>query len=380
MKIRVIESRPLNSGNRVVTGAMDAQDLVGHAVVDIRDWKQQTGYQRRHDNKRVSDIAHGIKNLQVDMPMSFLVGIRAPDTDVLAGSGKSLTLDLNSNKIHIIDAQHRIGALAKLADEGDDSYGLVSVNFVLDSDEIIEMELFHTANAKQKQITVNLRYDLTKTRYDSDSNYRKIVERDGEKWIVDGQRLAEGLAEAKNSGLWRGLIKFPHEARAGTMIANGGMVNSLRNLATSDLFGKECTDRQQLNILNAFWRAVSRALPACFVPTEIASYNLQKSIGTEVMHGVLYDALEAIAADSGRDAISRAMKSGAYAFIKPALRSLTAENGKAETVKGPEFWREGPSGASGQHSNNVARRLLIRTITQYWHPGSDLEPEVPPSA
>jgi len=361
--INVIESQPLNRGNRVVVGVVDAATLVDRSSVDTRDWQEQSGYQRQANSNRIIKISRLLKDNSVDLASSFLVGIRAPASEVLLSKGKGgLCLDLNGHKAHIIDAQHRVGALKKILDgnEGDYDGHLVNVNFILDSNEIVEMEVFHSTNSTAEKMRPDLSYDLMKQRYDKDPTYRKVVKRERKEWIIKGQKLVERLA--KDSPHWQGRIRFPHEPTADTTIGNSGLVNSLEKLLTSETFTGQYTEAQQFSILKCFWASVARALPECLLPGEARNYTLQKAVGAQTMHTLLASLIERGTQTSSGIILGAysLFDPAAYDCVQGALKNLTGENQLGGQVTGAQFWRVGAAGVASFHaSTNLARRVLV---------------------
>jgi len=360
--INVIESQPLNRGNRVVVGVMDATELARRSSINTRDWQEQSGYQRRPNYNRVTRIARLLRNGPLDLTSSFLVGVRAPASEVLSEKNGGLYLDLNGHKAHVIDAQHRVVALQKVIDEYEGSLDdyKINVNFILDSSEAVEMEVFHETNTTAERIKPDLRYDLMLQRWGKDPAYRKAIKEERKEWIIKGQKLVERLA--KSSPHWQGRIQFPHEPIAGTTIGNSGFVNSLQQLLTSGPF----TAKQLTSILKCFWSSVARALPECFLPGEATNYLLQRSTGAATMHTLLVDLIER---DTGQDSL---LDPSFYAPVQDVLRNLTGENRLGEQVTGARFWLKGVEGVAGHHaSNGPARRVLvdkIKTAVEEWRP------------
>lgn len=364
--INVIESQPLNRGNRVVVGVVDAATLVDRSSLNTRDWQEQSGYQRRPNSTRVARISRLLKNSSIDLTSSFLVGIRAPATEVLTRKSDGLYLDLNGHNAHIIDAQHRVAALKKTIDEADgclDDYS-VNVNFILDSSEAVEMEVFHETNTTAERIKPDLRYDLMLQRWGKDSAYRKAIKEERKEWIIQGQILVNLLA--KDSPHWQGRIQFPHEPIADTTIGNSGLVNSLRKLLTVEPGDGRFSPFELRSILKCFWSSVARALPECFLPGEATNYLLQRSTGAATMHTLLADLIER---DTGEGSL---LDPSFYAPVQDVLRSLTGENRLGEQVTGARFWLKGVEGVAAVHaSNGPARRVLvdkIKAALEEWRP------------
>ena len=356
-KLNVIESQPLNRGNRVVVGVMDATVLAGRSSINIRDWQEQSGYQRRPNYNRVTRIARLLRNGPLDLTSSFLVGIRAPASEVLSEKNGGLYLDLNGHKAHVIDAQHRVVALQKVIDEYEGSLDdyKINVNFILDSSEVVEMEVFHETNTTAERIKPDLRYDLMLQRWGKDSAYRKAIKEERKEWIIQGQILVERLA--KDSPHWQGRIQFPHEPIADTTIGNSGLVNSLRKLLTVEPGDGRFSPFELRSILKCFWSSVARALPECFLPGEATNYLLQRSTGAATMHTLLADLIER---DAGEDSL---LDPSFYAPVQDVLRNLTGENRLGEQVTGARFWLKGVEGVAAVHaSNGTARRVLVDKI------------------
>ena len=366
MKIRVIESGPLNCGNRVMHGSVEAVDLVRCATVSVRDWKNQSGYQRRPSNSRVKVMVEGLKRQQVDFPVSFLVGVRSPASEVVEGYRETLKVNLNGHKLYVIDAQHRLEALKRFLKAGGE-YGLVPVNFVLGSSEVLEMELFHDTNATQVKISTSLAYDLMSQRYDSDDNFKEEVRRQGLEWIPRGVRMAAEMQ--RRPGQWKGRIHMPHEPGAGTTNSLCGFVNSLEALNRQVFFGEKLTDKQRLLVVKAYWAAIARILPDCFVADQVTTYRLQSSHGSKAMHRLLELAMRTIVhGKSEPDKIKALLEIDSYKFLRKGLINFSDENKEGKTVKGSDCWLSvNDGGVVGTYASNSGRRDLVDQLKLDWY-------------
>jgi hypothetical protein len=178
----------------------------------------------------------------------------------------------------------------------------------------------------------------------------------GETWKVKGQQIVEDLERA--SALWRGRIRLPGEPLGGTTIGSAGIVGSLKQLLATPYFGS-LTPQNHVKILSAYWEGVRQVIPEAFLDPQ--EYAIQKSVGVQIMHGLLVSVLEYIRS-AGRSVI----EPQAYAeALEGALLQVEGDNREGEVVRGAEFWLAGAEGAAGSYSSNAGRRVLtakLRTL------------------
>jgi hypothetical protein len=137
------------------------------------------------------------------------------------------------------------------------------------------------------------------------------------------------------------------------VINNSGLAASLKQLLDTPYFGA-ITQENQLQILDAYWKAVQQLIPDAFeLPLDFA---LQKSSpGAWVMHGLLISVLEYIRS-RGRSVVEAASYQEA---LEDVFDRLEGQNTDGEPVTGADFWRSGANGAAGQFSSHGGRRVLL---------------------
>lgn len=361
VELPVLEAPPLRSGTPVVTGVVPAGTLVARHIVPRRQVTihGKSGYQREVSNTRVNKLVTELKAGRVDLPTAVLLNIRNFDRMAhLADVGGRKFLRLAPEDLmYVVDGQHRVEALQKLVEEenGDGKWSAFEIAFVcfLGAEEHEEMRQFYVVNSTAKSVRTDLALDLLKQQAESDPNIMQgLIER-SEDWKVRGQTLVEELAG--HSPAWRGLVRFPGEARGETTIGNNAMVSSLKQLLATPFFGRIKTS-DQVRILDAYWEGVRKVIPETFESP--SDFVLQKSIGVQAMHTLVLSVLELVRS-KGWSVIEPESYANA---LNEALSELQGDTREGGVASGADFWRAGGEGAAGSFSSNAGRRVLVAKI------------------
>ncbi len=128
----------------------------------------------------------------------------------------------------------------------------------------------------------------------------------------------------------------------------------LRTPLTSPYFGALTTENQ-VRILDAYWRGIEKVLPECFVGP---GYLVQAPTGVDVLHGLLVSILEHVRSHE-RSVVEPAVYADVLNTVLPELEGLTVAG---DSVRGPDFWREGAEGAASSYSSNAGRRVLTAKL------------------
>lgn len=358
IEIPVVEGQTLRSGVRTVVGKISAGHLVGMSVVPGRDYHEQKGYQRPLSQKRVNDLAADLEIGTVDLPTAILVNLRDFEDDWLNGDNGHMTLTIPAEtQIHVVDGQHRIGGLNHLikkeeSKEDESKWGSFSLQTVLmlGADESQEMRQFFVVNSTAKSVRTDLALDLLRQQAENDPDLMDRLIDKGEAWKVKAQALADRLGS--DSAIWKGLIRFPGQPKAGTTISSSSMVLSLQGLMRHPYFGRLNNTSNEAKILDAYWSAIRRVLPDVF--DEPVEHSLLKGLGAMVMHGIFPDVLEVL-----RSRGQSVVDATAYAdVVEEALLSLQESTPEGGVVQGADFWKQAPEGAAATFSSSAGRRVL----------------------
>jgi DGQHR domain-containing protein len=344
------------SGTPMVTGVMPAGELVNRYVIPRRNARTKTGYQREVSTSRVNRLMKDLRAKRVDLPTSILVNLRDFDPlEHLVESGHGVVFRPGDQKLHVVDGQHRVEALARLVDEDPEKWSDFELPFVamLGASEREEIRQFYVVNSTAKSVRTDLAYDLLKQRAESEPGVFDALIETGETWKVKGQQLVEELEKA--SALWKGRIRFAGEATAGTTIGSSGLVSSFKPLLATPYFGA-ITTANQVKVLSAYWEGIRQVIPEVF--TEPGDYVIQKTTGVMIMHGLLVSVLEYIRS-TGRSVIEPEPYADA---LREALEDLEGDTGTGDVVRGADFWLAGAEGAAGSYSSNAGRRVLTAKL------------------
>jgi DGQHR domain-containing protein len=341
----------------MAVGVITAAALVDRYTVPRRDSRSKAGYQREVSVSRVNRLMKDLRAKRVDLPTSLLVNLR--DFDPLehmveAPDGPRLRLS-GSDKLHVVDGQHRVEALARLMEEEPDRWASFELPFVvmLGASEREEIRQFYVVNSTAKSVRTDLALDLLKQRAESESGVMDSLIESGETWKVRGQQIVEDIEKA--STLWRGRIRFPGDAPGGTTIGSAGFVSSLKLLLATPYFGS-LTTQNQVKILIAYWEGIQQVIPEAFA--EPHDFAIQKSVGVQIMHGLLVSVLEYVRS-TGRSVIEPQPYAAA---LEGALPMLEGDTSDGDVVRGADFWLTGREGAAGSYSGNAGRRVLTAKL------------------
>ena len=352
----VVFSKTL-TGQPLAIGVISAGALVDRYVIPRRDARNKTGYQREVSVTRVNRLMKDLRTRRVDLPTSVLVNLRAYDHDqnvVRGPDGTGLKLGPN-DKLHIVDGQHRVEALVRLVADDPEKWSdfQLPVVFMLGATERDEIKQFYIVNSTAKSVRTDLALDLLKQRAETDPSVMEALTESGETWKVRGQQLVEDLE--RSSSIWRGRVRFPGDAAAGTTIGSAGLVGSLKPLLTTAYFGS-ITPANQVAILSAYWEGIKAVIPEAFrEPTE---YSLQKSVGVQILNGLLVSVLEYV-----RSRGDSVLEPTSYErAMADALTEIEGDTSNGDVARGAEFWLAGRDGAAGSYSSNSGRRVLTAKL------------------
>lgn len=344
------------SGTPMVAGVIPAGSLVDRYVIPRRDARNKTGYQREISTTRVNRLMKDLRTKRVDLPTSILVNLRNYDpVEHLVETDDGLRFRLNDEKLHVVDGQHRVEALARLVEEEPEKWSDFELPFVsmLGASEREEIRQFYVVNSTAKSVRTDLAFDLLKQRAESEPGVLDALIETGETWKVKGQQLVEDLE--RTSSLWKGRVRFPGDGSAGTVIGSAGLVNSLKPLLVTPYFGS-ITTANQVKVLTAYWEGVQLVIPEAF--SEPSDYVIQKSTGALIMHGLLVSVLEYVRS-TGRSVIEPQPYCDA---MQDALLELEGDTSNGDVVRGSDFWLAGGDGAAGSYSSNAGRRVLTAKL------------------
>ena len=331
-------------GTSLVLGTIRVYDLVRRHRVRRREAGMKTGYQRDLSRARVQQIADDLRTNRADVSTTILLNLRDfdPARNLLERDG-ALYLILDRERLEVVDGQHRVLALARLADEDASHWSGVEVPFVcmLGADEHEEARQFHVVNSAATGLGSDLTLDLLSRRAESEPQVMQSLVEAAESWKVRGARI---VGELSCTPAWSGRVRFANEPKAGTTIGFARLVTSMRSLLESPFFGSLRLPGQ-VGVLDAYWRGVEKVFPECFLsPTD---YVLQAADGARLMHELLVQVVEHV-----RSLDRSLLEAASYADV---LADLFQRCGLAE--RGPELWRRSP-GPRGSTIDIGGRALL----------------------
>lgn len=345
------------TGQPLAIGVISAGALVDRYLIPRRDSRTKTGYQREVSTARVNRLMKDLRTRRVDLPTSVLVNLRdfEPSKNLVGDAGSRKLVLTETDRLHIVDGQHRVEALVRLVDEDPEKWSSFQLPIVcmLGANEREEIRQFYVVNSTAKSVRTDLAFDLLKQRAESDPSVMDSLIEQGETWKVRGQQLVEDLE--KTSPLWRGRVRFPGDPAAGTTIGSAGLVTSLKPLLTTAYFGS-ISQANQVAILTAYWAGIASVIPEAFA--EPSEYAVQKSVGVQILNGLLVPVLEYVRS-TGESVLEPRSYEKAMA---EALILIEGDTGAGDVARGAEFWLAGRDGAAGSYSSNSGRRVLTAKL------------------
>ena len=332
------------NGRKIAIGSISTATLKTLYRVDrVNQSDNPNGYQREAVKTRVTSLVRELKAKRVDLPTAILLNLRKfQASQLFSDDGTSHTLVLGKDDhLYVVDGQHRVESLIALFDENPDAWGSYAIPFVclLGSDLNGEMTEFHVVNSNAKSIGTGLAMDLLKRRAEASDVVRDQLVETGRVWINTASQLTDTL---KKTDIWQGKIQFPGQSKSGTLITNNGLTTSLRPLVEQPGYFQSVGDpEQQCRILDAYWKGIGMVLPEAMADPE--RFNLQRTLGTTALHGVLVNVLAVMVSQS-----KSVLNPNDYADImREPLSELGETNGEGTFVDGADFWKRGAEGASG---------------------------------
>ena len=350
--------------NRMIAiGSISTSKLAKLYRVDRLNQKNNPdGYQREPVLTRVNSLVKELKAKRVDLPTAILLNLRGfqPSQHISNDGGMPTNLVLcEDDHLYVVDGQHRVESLIALFEENPDVWGSYAIPFVclLGADLNGEMTEFHIVNSNAKSIGTGLAMELLKRRAEASEIVRDQLVETGRVWIDTASKLTNAL---KKTELWTGKIQFPGQPKTGTLITNNGMVTSLRPLVEQPGYFQSVGDPvQQSRILDAYWKGIKTVLPETMAEPE--RFNLQRTLGTTALHGVLVNVL-AVMVSQGHSVLEPER----YADImRNPLIELGETNAEGAFVQGADFWKRGSEGASGLFNGRPGTRVLQSKIKEH---------------
>jgi DGQHR domain-containing protein len=308
--MRTYQKEDRTASQALYTGKIQAVDLINpdnpKEVRFIPDYwtsekKDEPGYQRPLNPNNIEKIKRYILDETPHplFPTSVVVNSREP----LKFNEKENSFGelLVSNKLYVIDGQHRIEAFKDLMKEDKlrAIYGNYEIPIVVLSgfNYIRELEQFFIINSRQTRI----KFDLAQRMYlemMKDNPKTKLVP-ESKRW----QTLAAKAVDVLNEGdslVWSGRIQLPDDSkdiRKTRIISQNSFISSLKPFfsggkriwnfnAAPERSRKEILE-QLTDLLTKFWEAVEDVYPQ--VIHNPKAHNLQKTVGVYSLHIFLAD-------------------------------------------------------------------------------------------
>jgi len=310
--MRIYQKEDRAESQALYTGKIQAGDFVNpddqEEVRFMPDYwtserKNQPGYQRPLKTNNIEKIKKYIleETEHPLFPTSVVVNSReALQFKEDKNSYGELTI---SNKLYVIDGQHRIEAFKDLMKEPRlraiyETYEIPIV--VLSGFKYIkELEQFFIINSRQTRIKTDLAQRMYLEMMKNDSKTKLVPE--SKRW----QTLAATAVDALNEGsslAWSGRIQLPDDSkdiRKTRIISQNSFISSLKPFfsggkrvwnfnATAERKRYEILEKLT-ELLNKFWRAVYEVYPE--VINRPKAHNLQKTVGVYSLHIFLADVI-----------------------------------------------------------------------------------------
>ena len=279
---------------------LPTEELLSNYTISSYDSAQETGYQRPPVESHYKKIARYLVaggSGQI-LPVSIIAAASQQD---ISYQGNVLT---STDKLRIVDGQHRIKAIEYLRDAKDPQYRNKYDELVrhyefpvilLVSDEIdsaLEIDTFININSKGKRVSTNLARELREKKMQADLGKHE-VELSRESYENLATQVVKLLAHDQDS-MWYDRIQMGDELGLQKPVSIGTFARSLKKITTMvtdmTVAGEKVISEEQAgkaaaltkDAVEQLWRAVQKRWPECF--NEPKQYNLLRGLGVSVMH------------------------------------------------------------------------------------------------
>ena len=365
------------SGKTLYLGAMRAADMLNCCVIDTWDPAKlndipHQGYQREVNEAHVGRIADWLKkDKEPFMPNGALLSAREDEYGILPfeatdgdgpGTFGHLTI-AEGRQLFIVDYQHRWQGLKRAIDEGgrnDLRDHVIPITIMSNATRYDEMIQFYLINSKQKRIDTDLALALVQT-LGGDTEMDQLVNLVGreKKFRIRATRLTFKIAIG-TKGPWASRIKLPHDIpQPDAVLSMKSFADSLALIVSSRSPICDLADEKIIDILNAYWTAISQLMPAAFQnPRE---YSIQKTPGVFSMHIVA--AKTVLTLCKAKSDFSVPTMKG---YLAVANWALAQDNDRYMEL---DFWRSrGPVKQYGGSGGHRSLATLIRNKIESKHP------------
>lgn len=353
------------SNRMTIACGLTAGFLAERAIVPYWNSSKKNGYQRPANQKRVNDLKKGILTRKIDIPTAILANIRDFKDEHISysdGDDRYGMLTLGSEKLYIVDGQHRFLAVKELlGSEGGGRFRdyIIPCILILGASELEEMKEFYIVNTTAKSVKTDLALAILQKRAENEEIKYDLIE-SGDEWKVVGAHVTE-LVE-KKSNVWNNKIATPEQTISrtrvgGPVISLSGFVYSLKTYLSYPYIKVLSTERQA-DILVAYWRGISEVLPSAFI--DPSSYSIQKTVGVSALHEILPAVIEIIRT-SGDSEIDHESYSN---IMEDVLSGISGSNIKNEVLSKEDFWLSGESGAVGAYSSSAGKKVLVAKLNE----------------
>lgn len=316
LKIPAIEMN--QHGHKIYLGKIRVKPFMENVKWKVDKWtlEQLTkqgiqGYQRKLVDKHAGEFANFIKNDKNFSPSSFYVNVRPQHTKfckigVVSPEGfTTLTFDTELT-LYVVDGQHRLAGIRDMMDWSLDPDIELSFHLTHGLSKQEEIEQFITMNKTQ----ANVKTDLAEMSISQMviHNPKLLAELAGKgniifddvEFLQDAYTVLRALYTDKNS-VWYDRILMPNQSKekgSSIGVSTKSFTDSLKDLLKTHLprtqkkvsavplVGVATTD--VADHLQNYWNAMRDINKEMFQSQNVCKFAIQQTIGTMVMHKVLY--------------------------------------------------------------------------------------------
>lgn len=291
--IRIQAIKSYQNGNGVYSAKMSVRALDRVADVDAYDPESgnESGYQRKPNEKRYFEIADYMAYEKAMMPPAIVLSYRSDSHPLrqVSKDGDFVTLEIpEGEKLWVIDGQHRLGGLRLIAGlikdaEGEPLFANPKEEYqdfempvvIIESPDIhVEAYQFAKINSEAKKVNKYLA---------NESILRGGGKRPEGKqaWVTRAVDITKFMNESPHSPL-RGHLKHPNSPRGGEFYCSMlGFMNSLDKLLNDGtyaaLYETAGEDEKIKRMLADYWSAWKEVMPFAF--NDHKQYALFKNSG-----------------------------------------------------------------------------------------------------
>jgi DGQHR domain-containing protein len=304
-KIELLVTECNQKGVKFYIGTVAATTLIARMKVDMWSTKNMDGYQRPLVDKRISDVAWYVIKSDGVFPTSVSISLRSEKVEFVeagkvSGIAYGKLIIPEDVDFWVIDGQHRLASLQKLADTMGEKDLVTNyylpVNFLIDPKKLNEVRYFYLINSRAKAVPTDI----------ADRILQQVRKEKGDAWMLEHGAPQVGRAEKEilqakatdvvdflrnDCSVWQKMVNIPGEPKPSRYaVRQHAVVASLLEGPMKHSTLKEMEPKSLADLLHRYWCALARTFPETFLHPE--EYGIQRQTSVYALHILFADIFE----------------------------------------------------------------------------------------